>query len=162
MIKFLLMLVFSLFVLLPVNGNSEVLSGWKYGKIIDEFTDKLSSVYAEVKGDSQLLPSEVTIFCLKPDNSLYIFIDTEGYSVLFKNTEKVKISIDKSDMEIYQATTVRKANSVVIRLHNDDLVKRIIKGNKMIIKVGDSDTMRVSLKGSAKPVLKVVNECKKS
>jgi len=154
------MLVFSLFVLLPVNGNSEVLSGWKYAELIDEFPDKLSSVHAYV--DNQLLQSRVSIICLKSDNSLYILIDSENYSVLFKNTEKLKIRIDKSDMKVYQADTLSKANSVAIRLHDDDLVKRIIKGNKMIIKVGDSDTMRVSLKGSAKPVLKVVNECKKS
>lgn len=155
------MLVFSLFVLLPVNGKSEVLSGWRYGEGVDEFTDKLSGVFAYVIGDSQLLPSGVTIACFKPDNSLHIVIDPKGYWVLFKNTEKVKIRIDKSDMEIYQADTVSKENSVVINLHNDDLVKKIIKGNKMIIKVGDSDTMRVSLKGSAKPILKVLNKCKK-
>lgn len=158
MLRFLLILVVVSVFSLPVKVNSETLSGWIYNESVDEFTDELSSVGAGVHKGGNLV---ALVACLlkEKENLLFLLISPESYFSL-KDSDEVKIRIDKDNMEIYQAQVMSGRSQSVFIGYPHGLAKRMMRGNKMIIKVGNSDTIRVSLKGSAKPIQRVLDKCK--
>ena len=140
------------------TANSETLEGWQYEEYVDEFTDKVSAVSATVySSDVLAIDQQIFIYCSKPANSLKIGIQPSNTYLSFKKFEKVKIRIDKNPTRVDNGVVARRLVGVWNNVSS--LAREMMKGESMIVQVGDSSIIRASLKGSRKPIQKVLTSC---
>ena len=138
-----------------MEQQENFLGGWNYYEHHDEFTDELTHVGAQVVDLSVAVVGY-------PNNNNIIFVIHPKYFIedYDKTTEVVKIRIDKDKAETYYAHINRGDEQDIVFINTaHDLAKRMVKGNKMVVQVGDQDIMRISLQGSLESIEKVLTKC---
>jgi hypothetical protein len=154
------MIQFSLALLVGVTLSYQVIAGsqWLYKKQTDEFDDSVSHNAIAIVDSSALSPAMIFVQCTG-DNNLGIALK-ESLMFHIEDTIKIKYRFDKEEVVEDEWLYGSKMNgALLLEEPANKFARLLMRHNRIVYKVGDNVTRKISLQGSKEPIRKVLNAC---